>query len=211
MSYKKTILVGIGLLLLAARTNHEMSRAIPIPMIPIIPINIGIGIRIGMENYVGFSQEGKYLLYHGHRYTGMFETHFENGNLKSQAIYQQGLLEGISLSWFPQGSLESRRDYNQGEKNGLHQGWWPDGTRRFEDHFSNGVYAGTFSEWYPDGKALHAFTYDQGKEVRAIGWRENGKTYINFEVRKGRKYGLTNARLCYSLKDEQGVFKTVNN
>ena len=48
-------------------------------------------------------------------------------------------------------------------------------------------------------------------EIRAVGWRENGRTYINFVVRNGRKYGLMNARLCYSLKDEKGTYLSSNN
>ena len=62
---------------------------------------------------------------------------------------------------------------------------------------------------YENGKPLNFFTYHKGEEVKAIGWRENGKTYINFIVRDGKKYGLTNARLCYSLKDEAGVYTTI--
>ena len=83
MNYKKISFVGIGLLLMAACTNHQMSRAIP------IPLETGI---MGMETQIGFSREGKYLLQDSQRFSGIFETRFENGDLKSQATYKEGCL-----------------------------------------------------------------------------------------------------------------------
>ena len=50
--------------------------------------------------------------------------------------------------------------------------------------------------------------YANGVEVglqRA--WRENGTLYANYEVRDGKRYGVVNARLCYSIKDGEGVFR----
>jgi hypothetical protein len=34
-------------------------------------------------------------------------------------------------------------------------------------------------------------------------WRENGKPYINYEARDGRRYGLQKSNLCYTLKDQK--------
>ena len=34
-------------------------------------------------------------------------------------------------------------------------------------------------------------------------WRENGKLYINYEVKEGVRYGLQKAALCYTLKNGQ--------
>lgn len=34
-------------------------------------------------------------------------------------------------------------------------------------------------------------------------WRENGKPYINYEVKDGVRYGLQKAALCYTLKNGQ--------
>ena len=148
------------------------------------------------------------ITYKGLPFTGMLIERYESGKLKKQTHYEAGLLEGLSEGWFENGQKESERYYEAGEKEGVHKGWWPNGNARFEYAFSEGNYHGLFKEWYESGERLHVFEYNRGKEVRAIGWRLNGRTYINFAVHNGRKYGLTNSRLCYSLKDELGVFNT---
>lgn len=40
------------------------------------------------------------------------------------------------------------------------------------------------------------------KEISGKGWRENGKLYISFVMKDGRRYGLFNANLFYSLVKE---------
>lgn len=157
----------------------------------------------------GLVQMGRFLVYNNEKFSGDVIERFVSGQDKSVQHFENGLLEGKSKSWFPSGATETERNYHNGEKEGLHRGWWPNGNLRFEYEFSKGLYNGTFKEWYEKGMPLNLFTYKNGEEVSAVGWRENGKTYINFIVREGRKYGLTNARLCYSLKDEVGVYKTV--
>ncbi|MBL0182944.1 MAG: hypothetical protein IPP96_11885 [Chitinophagaceae bacterium] len=44
--------------------------------------------------------------------------------------------------------------------------------------------------------------YENGKEISGKGWRENGKLYMSFVMKGGRRYGLFNANLCYSLVKE---------
>jgi antitoxin component YwqK of YwqJK toxin-antitoxin module len=154
---------------------------------------------------------GKYLYLDDNIMEGIVVEHYASGEMKRQSKYKNGLLNGPVITWYPEGNRESVRFYNEGEKDGVHTSWWPNGNMRFEYQFSNGLYHGTFKEWYQNGKPLHVFKYNHGAEVSAIGWRDNGKTYINFIVRNGKKYGLTNARLCYSLKEEQGIYQSSNN
>ena len=163
-----------------------------------------------MKNDILLVQEGKYLMYKEKRFNGIVRGYDENINLKSREEYKEGMLEGLSKTWYPNGMVETERNYHAGDKVGIHRGWWQNGNSRFEYHFSKGLYDGEFKEWYENGKPLNIFIYSMGTEEKAIGWRENGKTYINFVVRDGRKYGLTNARLCYSLKSEEGIYKSVN-
>lgn len=159
----------------------------------------------------GLTFKGRFISYRGEKLNGLVEEYFESGVMKMRAHYSNGLENGVTFTWFENGNMESVRSYVNGEKYGIHKGWWPDGKLKFEYHFRNGQYHGAFREWYRNGSPMHLFTYNHGSEVKAIGWRENGKTYINFEVRNGRRYGLTNARLCFSLKDEQGIYKSVIN
>jgi antitoxin component YwqK of YwqJK toxin-antitoxin module len=168
----------------------------------------------GYENFVVFDmsntdlkQHGKYLVCGDKPAQGLVNEYYPRGEIRRRSRYKNGLLHGITSTWYPNGAKESERLYERGEKEGLHAGWWPNGNRQFEYQFQDGSYHGTFKEWYESGKPLHVFEYRRGEEVSAIGWRENGRTYINFAVRNGRKYGLTNARLCFSLKDEKGAWR----
>jgi antitoxin component YwqK of YwqJK toxin-antitoxin module len=151
-------------------------------------------------------QKGQYTFFNDKLASGIVNEYYPSGALHRTSRYEEGLLHGATGSWYPNGMKESERYYHRGEKEGTHSGWWPDGKKQFQYHFSQGAYHGTFKEWYASGKPLHLFEYEHGHETSAIGWRENGRTYINFVVRHGRKYGLMNARLCYSLKDEAAVY-----
>jgi antitoxin component YwqK of YwqJK toxin-antitoxin module len=152
-------------------------------------------------------QVGKFTFSQDRPARGVVNEYYPSGALYRTSRYKDGLLQGVTRTWYQDGAKESERYYDRGEKEGLHIGWWPNGNKQYAYEFSQGMYHGTFKEWYETGKLLHVFEYDHGQEVRAIGWRENGRTYINFVVRNGKKYGLTNARLCYSLKDEAGIFQ----
>ena len=117
-------------------------------------------------------------------------------------------IQGLDVRYYPSGALQWRRTYVNGLKDGVHEGWWENGARKFEYHFNQGAYDGDVKEWYPDGKPSLLMHYANGAEVglqRA--WRENGTLYANYEVRDGKQYGIVNARLCYSVKDGEGVFR----
>ena len=108
---------------------------------------------------------------------------------------------------YPSGAVQWKRTYVHGVKDGVHEGWWENGKKRFEYHFSMGAYDGDVKEWYPDGaRALHLHYRNGVQTGLQQAWRENGTVYANFEVRDGRQYGIVNARLCYTVKDGEGVF-----
>jgi hypothetical protein len=52
---------------------------------------------------------------------------------------------------------------------------------------------------------MQQLVYDHGKEISGKGWRENGELYMNYQIKNGRRYGLANANLCYSLSNENVV------
>ena len=134
--------------------------------------------------------------------TGVIKDHYADGTLKFLYRLDHGKQQGFSETWHPDGKSESLRWYSKGEKDSVHTGWWLNGNKKFEYHFNNGNYHGLFTEWYQSGKIIQEIIYDNGKEVSGKGWRENGKLYMSFVVKNGRRYGLFNANLCYSLSKE---------
>jgi antitoxin component YwqK of YwqJK toxin-antitoxin module len=146
-------------------------------------------------------------LYHGEElFTGIFLERYKTDTIYRQKNYITGKEEGWALSYFPDGSLSEKRYYRNGEKDSIHTGWWPNGKQRFEYHFKSGLYNGDFKEWYSGGEAYKHISYSDGRENRGKGWRQNGKVFMNFIVKNGRRYGLENSNLCYTLKNEKGEY-----
>lgn len=136
-------------------------------------------------------------------FSGRVEDFHTSGSLKSRQSFYKGREEGWLIEWFENGQRASQRYYRSGEKEGVHKGWWDNGMPRFAYHFSSGKYHGDFSEWMVNGRLAKQIIYKDGNEVSGKAWRDNGKLYMSFEVRGGRRYGLMNAKPCYSLKSEK--------
>lgn len=139
-------------------------------------------------------------------YSGFVETYYANGILQARQGFYEGREEGVRKAYYANGFAESVRYYRNGEKDSVHRGWWPNGHLRYEYHYQMGDYEGNWKEWYASGAPMKYIIYHAGKEQSGKGWRENGKPYMSFVMRGGRLYGLINANLCYSLRNEKGAF-----
>lgn len=139
-------------------------------------------------------------------FTGTLNDRYPNNSIYHRTVYVEGKEEGWMYGYFPEGTLLEKRYYHQGQKDSVHTGWWPNGKLRFEYHFTAGMYNGDFKEWYADGAKYKLIHYSNGKEVWGKGWRQNGKIYMNFMVKNGRRYGLENSNLCYTVKNEKGEY-----
>ncbi len=153
-----------------------------------------------------FSIKNGSAYYNGSLFSGITIEHNGSGSIKLLTTYLNGLEHGFTKAFYAMAQPEYERFYTRGEKDKLHKGWWPNGNKRFEYHFSNGVYHGAFKEWYEDGRLAKNIRYNNGNETEGKGWRNNGKVYMSFVVKNGRRYGLVNAQLCYSLKNERGEY-----
>ncbi|MFT3932203.1 MAG: hypothetical protein QM726_01205 [Chitinophagaceae bacterium] len=139
-------------------------------------------------------------------FSGFIKDMYDNGSTHHLIGYYQGKQEGNTVLYYPDGSVSEKRYYHLGEKDGLHSGWWENGKPRFEYHFANGVYNGDYKEWYKSGLAYKRIHYTNGIDDEGVGWRENGKLFMNFTVKNGRRYGIVNSNLCYTVKNEKGDF-----
>ncbi|MFT3908525.1 MAG: hypothetical protein QM737_03815 [Ferruginibacter sp.] len=145
------------------------------------------------------------LFYRNQPFNGELKEAWPNAKLKSIERYSNGKQQDLSEAFYPNGDRESTRWYNKGEKDSVHTGWWENGNKRYEYHFNKGNYNGMFTEWYQTGKMMQQVMYANGKELYGKGWRENGKLYMNFVMKDGRRFGMNNSNLCYGLKSEKVV------
>jgi len=145
------------------------------------------------------------LFYRDTLFNGQLVAYWKDSICKLSQEYEEGRQAGSELSFYENGKPETERWFTKGEKDSVHRGWWANGKLRFEYHFKKGLYNGPFREWYESGGLLQELVYENGNEVSGKGWRENGKPYMNFVVKNGRRYGLVNANLCFSqVAEKQG-------
>jgi antitoxin component YwqK of YwqJK toxin-antitoxin module len=160
-----------------------------------------------IENTDNLLHFDKGVYYYGQEsFSGIIIERYANGNIKRSGNYLSGKEEGWQTMYYNSGAISEKRYYRLGEKDSVHTGWWDNGHLRFEYHFSHGAYEGDFKEWYTTGQPYKHIHYVKGTDDQGIGWRENGKLYMNYIMRDGRRYGVVNPNLCYTVKDEQGEY-----
>lgn len=147
-----------------------------------------------------------YWLYKNNLFTGRIIEHFKSNTINKSTEYVNGKEEGWQTTFYPDGSLSEKRYFTKGEKDNLHTGWWQNGNKRFEYHFTNGVYNGDYKEWYQSGQLLKHIHYTNGTDDWGKGWRESGKLYMNYIMKDGRRYGIVNSNLCYTVKNGKGEY-----
>lgn len=144
--------------------------------------------------------------YNNNLFSGFIKERYANNAIHHITGYANGKEEGWQQTFFDDGKPEEKRFYHNGEKDSVHTGWWQNGNKRFEYHFTNGAYNGDYKEWYVTGEPLKQIHYTNGVDEWGKGWRQNGKLYMNFVMKDGRRYGLNNSNLCYTIKNGNGEY-----
>ena len=144
--------------------------------------------------------------YAGNLFSGTIIKHFQDHSTRQSTQYQKGKEHGWQHTFYPGGSLAEKRYYTNGEKDSVHTGWWQNGKKRFEYNFVNGIYHGDYKEWYESGQMLKHIHYTEGTDDWGKGWRDSGKPYMNYVMKKGRRYGIVNSNLCYTIKNGKGEY-----
>jgi len=144
-------------------------------------------------------------------YSGIIEDEYSNEKRHHERSFYKGKEEGWTLFFYEDGTLAEKRYYHLGEKDSVHTGWWQNGKPRFEYHFKQGLYNGNYKEWYSSGQGYKHILYINGKDEWGKGWRESGKMFMNYTMKDGRRYGIVNSNLCYTIKNGAGNFAETAN
>jgi hypothetical protein len=182
------------LIILLFLSGCEFHFAKKIPESQIKSTDPGLRLRNGVFYY-------KDKLFSGH-----ITEYYKGNKIHRDAEYLNGIHEGLELTYFYSGVLAEKRYYEAGEKAGVHTGFWENGKMRFQYSFNKGQYDGDFKQWYKNGRLYTIIQYNEGIEKNGKAWRESGKLYLNYVMRNGRRYGMINPNLCYTLKNEKGEF-----
>ena len=147
-----------------------------------------------------------YWYYAGNLFTGTIIEHYNSTTIHQSTQYVNGKENGWRITYYLNGDLSEKRFYTNGEKDNVHTGWWQKGNKRFEYHFTNGIYNGDYREWYQSGRLLKHIHYTNDMDDWGKGWRESGKLYMNYVMKEGRRYGIVNSNLCYTVKNDKGEY-----
>lgn len=123
---------------------------------------------------------------------GKETTWYENGNIRSEVIFKQGIPQGSAFTYYDDGAKESETPYNSnGQKHGNETLWYANGTVKETTPYSNGDIHGIKKEYYQNGKCKKEYTYV--KNVLAgicKTYFENGKLQTECTYKDGKLEGL---------------------
>ncbi|MFT6881701.1 MAG: antitoxin component YwqK of YwqJK toxin-antitoxin module [Marinoscillum sp.] len=147
--------------------------------------------------------------FEGTPFSGHVVEYYENGELKSDVSFLNGLRQSVSKGYHPNGVLAYERLYKVGEKHGNHVGFYESGAKQFEYHFDHGVNIGTHTEWYESGQVSTLFNYENGQPFGLQQtYRSDGKLRSNYVIREdGRRYGLVGIKRCKNIDTEDEQIK----
>ncbi len=142
------------------------------------------------------------LFYKGKPFSGKAFSFFTNGDTALRKEFWNGLQEGITKRWHPNHQLSEDRFYIAGKKEGRHRAWWPNGKPQFDFQVHEDAYEGELKEWNSNGLLIRQFHYQKGQEVGSQRlWWDDSTVRANYEIRKGKKYGLIGIKLCKNPYD----------
>ncbi len=169
----------LGLLLTACQASPDVARR---------------SVRLGDP---ALQQRGPVLLFQHEPFTGVVLARYPNGDPQTMEPYQHGKRHGTALTWYPKRRKAGERPYEAGRRVGIHRGWWESGRLKFRHAYVGDEREGISEEWFADGTPYRRMHYAGGHEAgRQTIWQPDGRLLANYEVRKGRNYGLTGENSC---------------
>lgn len=90
---------------------------------------------------------------------GVQEYYYENGQVKSQIQYSEGLLNGKTTLYFPDGRKKREIEFKQGKLHGWERLWNEQGILLSETYYENDVPSGVSKKWYPNGQIAKEMIY----------------------------------------------------
>ena len=121
-------------------------------------------------------RDGKiYVIGENKPYTGTFVKKFENGNLREERNYKNGLRHGKQEIYDRSGQLLLLNTYKNEQKDGHQKLYYENGNLRAEDKYTNGKNDGVSRMYYENGQLWRELKYKNGVQITPTKWYdENG-------------------------------------
>lgn len=125
--------------------------------------------------------------------TGICKTFYENGKVKSEEIYKNGVKAGICKYYYENGKLQYEECYDgYGQKEGTYRTYYKNGQLESSYTYKDGQKHGIFKEFLEDGKLRNEGKYENGElsiTDEEIEERRKSNTYAELDQKPQFKGG----------------------
>ena len=120
--------------------------------------------------------------------TGIVFKKYENGSLKLECKYKNGMKNGSFRTWYQNGNKELESNYLNDVPNGVSKKWYENGNLEMELYVKNGIPNGTNREWYENGQLKIEYYMVDGNPSGLIKtWYESGLRRSEAMIKEGVK------------------------
>lgn len=136
------------------------------------------------------SSEGMLLAENPDVENGLWKYYFQNGNIKWEANYKNGLKNGKHISYYENGNPRLEGAYKNDKMDGKWIKYYDDGKKSSETEYRDNIKCGKSVAWYASGKMKEDVIFTDNNTIRSgTKYRENGVkeiTYEGFVAKDGR-------------------------
>lgn len=116
------------------------------------------------------------------RKEGRWVWKWEDGSLREERHYSDGVLDGTVTAWYEDGRKQSAEEYEKGKRVGIWRYWHRNGQLAAQEEYRAGEPHGLWQMWHEDGTKAMQGEYREGSPVSTWSfWDERG-TVIKEEV-----------------------------
>jgi antitoxin component YwqK of YwqJK toxin-antitoxin module len=133
--YKKTIIYNTGETIISKDYDMDLEK------VDTEGIHFFLTRKMAEEYDVYHIENGIRIMYH------------VNGMKQSEAIFNNGTVNGLYKSWYPSGKKHVECMCVNGNNHGLYTRWYESGQKEYEGMFIHGKKEGIHEEWYESGKS----------------------------------------------------------
>ena len=118
-----------------------------------------------------------------------FSTH-QNGKKRSEMYIKDGNLKMVS-AWYEDGQIKSEAFWENGKINGSNSVWYENGHKKFVVKMIEGTPDGMATYWYDNGQKEQEMGVTRGVENGpSTKWYRNGKKKFEGSAKNGKPHGL---------------------
>lgn len=128
--------IGLGVLIVALTRSNSPEQQLPQVLLSEVDRTDGIFRIVGQAE----------------PFNGWVIENYAEGQLKSRARVENGVLHGLSEGWFENGMRQVQEPFANGVSHGCRVKWYASGALKSEEEIVEGRLEGSFLEWHENGQ-----------------------------------------------------------